>query len=54
MRLTVIPIIVDVLRAVAKFLDKRLEELKICGRIETTQTTVLLKSARIIRTVLKT
>ncbi len=38
----------------SKDLENRLKELKIRGRIETIQTTTLLKSARIIRRVLET
>ena len=53
MRLTVISIVVSVLGAVTKTLKKDCKEWK-SGRIETSQTIALLKSARIPRRVLKT
>ena len=43
----VIPIILGTLRTVLKNLEKRLSELEVRGRIETTQTMAPLKSARI-------
>ena len=51
---TVIPIIFGVLGTVPKGLVTGLEELETGGRAETIQTTALLRSARILRTVLKT
>ena len=54
MKVTVIPIAADTLETVTKNLEKRLEELEIRGRIETIQTTALLRSARILRRVLET
>ena len=33
---------------------KGLEDLQVCGRVETIQTTALLKTARILRRVLET
>ena len=51
MKVTVI--VVDRLGTVAKDFEKRLEELKIRGRIETIQITTLWKSARILRGVLE-
>ena len=50
MRVTVIV----ALGIVHKGLERRLEVLEIRGRIETIQTTALLRSARILRKVLKT
>ena len=54
MRITGIPIVVDVLGKVRKGLEKRLEELEIKKRIETIQTIAMLRSARILRKVLET
>ena len=39
---------------VPKSLEKRIEELEMRGRIETTQTTAWLKSAGILRSVMET
>ena len=50
----VIPIVVGGLGTVPKSLGKIEEELEIRGRIETIQTTALLKSARILRRVMET
>ena len=52
--MTMILIVFDVLGMVPKGLEKRLEELEIRGRIETIQTTAVLRSARILRRVLET
>ena len=49
MRVTVMSIGVGTLVTVPKGMEKRLEELEIRGRIETTQTTAVLKSARILK-----
>ena len=54
MKVTVIPIVVDALITISKCLVKRLENLEIKGRVETIQTTALLRSARILRRVLET
>ena len=54
MKVTVIPIIIGALGTVPKCLVRRLEELEIGGRIETIQTTTLLRSSRILRRVLET
>ena len=55
MRMKVIPIVIGALGTVPKGLEKSLSELEIKGRIETIQTTALLKSARIrMRRVLET
>ena len=53
MRVKVVPIVIGALGTVPKGLEKSLSELEIKGRIETIQTTALLKSARIIRRVLE-
>ena len=47
MKVTAIPIVVSALVTVSKGLKKRLQELEINGRIETIQTTAVLKSAEI-------
>ena len=49
-----IPIVTGTLETVPKLSEKGLEELKIGGRIETIQTTTLLKSFRILRRVVET
>ena len=52
-QVTVIPIIIAVLEAVLKRLQREIEELEIKGQIETIQTTALL-SPRILRKVRET
>ena len=54
MRVMVIPIVVGALGTAPKSLEKSLEEWEIIGRIETSQTTALLRLARILRRVLET
>ncbi len=54
MKVTLIPIVIGVLGTVTKGLVQGLEDLEIRGRVETIQTTVLLRSARILRGVLET
>ena len=54
MKATVIPVVIGALVTVAKGLVQGPEDLKIRGRIETIQTTALLRSARILRRVLET
>ena len=54
MRVTVITIVADALGIVRKGLENRLEKLEIRRRINTIQTTALLKSARIHWRVLVT
>ena len=53
MKVTVIAIVIDALDTVTKELIKGLEDLEIRGRVETIQTTALLRSARILRRVLE-
>ena len=50
MKVTVIPVIERSrdLGTIQKNLKKRLDELEICGRIETEQTLLLLRSERIL------
>ena len=50
---TVIQIVDDMFGTVIKWLEKRLKKLEIWGKIEIIQTTILLRSARIIRKVLR-
>ena len=54
MKVTVIPIVIGALGTVTKGLVRGLEEFKITGRVETIQTTALLRSTRILRRVLET
>ena len=54
MKVMFIPIIIAALGTVTKGLTKGLEDLEIRGRVETIQTTAILKSARILRSVLET
>ena len=54
MKVAVIPILINVLGTVIEKLQKELEDLQIRGRVETIQTTTLLRSARIRRRVLET
>ena len=54
MKLTVVPMVIDILGTNPKSLEKELEKLKICGRTNTIQTTPLLRSARIQRRVPET
>ena len=50
MKVRFIPIVVGALDTVIKGLVKRLENLEIKGRVETIQTTALLRSVRILET----
>ena len=54
MKVTTIPIVICALGTIPKGLVMELEDLEIRGRLETIQTTALLKSARILRSVLET
>ena len=54
MKVTTIPIVIDALSTVSKRLIQGLEDLKIMGRVDTAQTIVLLRSARILTSVLET
>ena len=51
MEVAVIPIVIG---TVAKRFVQRLEDMEIRGRVETIQTTALLRSARILKRVLET
>ena len=54
MKVTIKPIVIGAFGTVTKGLLKGLEDLKVGGRVETIQTTALLKTARILRRVLET
>ena len=54
MKVTIVPIAICALGTITKGLLKGLEELEIGGRVETIQTTALLRTARILRRVLET
>ena len=54
MKVTIIPIVIGVFGTVTKGLLKGLGDLEVSGRVETIQTTALLKTARILRRVLET
>ena len=54
MKVTIIPIVIAAFGTVIKGLLKGLEDWEVVGRVETIQTTVLLKTARILRRVLET
>ena len=53
MPVTIIPIVISAFGTVTKGLLKGLENLEVGGRVETIQTTALLKTARILRRVLE-
>ena len=54
MQVTIIPIVIGAFGTVTKGLLKELEDLEVGGRVETSQTTALLRTARILRRVLDT
>ena len=54
MKVTIVPIVIGALGIVTKGLLKSLEDLEIGGRVETIQTTALLRTARILKRVLET
>ena len=54
MQVTIIPIVIGAFGTVTKRLLKGLEDLEVGGRVETIQTTALLRTARILRRVLET
>ena len=49
MQVTIIPIVIGAFGTVTKGLLKGLENLEVGGRVETIQTTALLRKARILR-----
>ena len=54
MRVSIVPVVISAFGTVTKGLLKGLEDLEVGGRMETIQTTALLKTARILRRVLET
>ena len=52
--MTIIPIVIGAFGTLTKGLLKGLEDLEVGGRVETIQTTALLRTARILRRVLET
>ena len=52
-RMTIIPIVIGTFGTVTKGSLNGLEDLKVGGRVETIQTTALLRTARILRRVLE-
>ena len=54
MQVTIIPIVIGAFGTVTKGLLRGLEDLEVGGRVETIQTTTLLRTARILRRVLET
>ena len=54
MKVTIIPIVIGDFGTVTKGSLKGLENLEVGGRVETIQTTALLKTARILRRVQET
>ena len=54
MKVTIIPLVIGVFETVTKGLLKGLEDLEVGGRVETIQTTTILRTARILRRVLET
>ena len=54
MKVTITPIVTGAFGMVTKGLFKGLEDFAVGGRVETIQKTALLKTARILRRVLKT
>ncbi len=54
MKVTIVPIVIGTFGTVTKGLLKGLEDVEVGGRVETIQTTALLRTARILRRVLET
>ena len=54
MKATIIPIVTGAVVTVTKGLLKGLEDLEVGGRVETIQTTALLKTARMLSRILET
>ena len=52
MNVTIVPIVIGALGTVNKGLLKSVEDLEVSGRLETIQTTTLLRTTRILRRVL--
>ena len=54
MKVTIVPIVIGALGTITKGLLKGLEDLEVGRRVETIQTTALLRKVRILRRVLET
>ena len=54
MKVTIVPIVIGALGIITKGLLKGLEDLEVGERVETIQTTALLRTARILKRVLET
>ena len=54
MKVTIIPIVIGAFGTVTKGLLKGLEDLEVGGRVETIQTTALLRTVRLLRRILET
>ena len=54
MKVTIIPTVIGAFGPVTKGLLKGREDLEVGGRVETILTTALLRTARILRSVLET
>ena len=54
MQVIIIPIVIGAFGTVTKGLLKRLEDLEVGGRVETIQTTALLRTAKMLRRILET
>ena len=54
MKVAIIPIVIGAFGTVTKGLLKGLEDLEVGERVETIQTTALLRTAKILRRVLET
>ena len=54
MKVTIVQIVIGALGTISKGLLKGLEDLEVGGRVETIQTTALMRTARILRQVLET
>ena len=54
MKVTIVLIVIDALGTITKGLLKGLVDVEVGGRVETIQTTALLRTARILRRVLET
>ena len=54
MKATIVPIVIGALDTITKGLLKGQEDLEVGGRVETIQTTALLRTARILRRILMT
>ena len=54
MKVTIIPIVIGAFGTVTKGLLKGLEDLEVGGRVETIQTTTLLRTVRILRRIQET